>query len=139
MSFFRQPKLSLADQVWNRAALERGGSAPREADVALSAMLSIHNLAMNGGLLHSVEGHAERDLDRGITSYEYFGLSDAAAVVAWVRSEAARLDLDADVEAAEHVDFEANRRYADVVPDDSTLATRFEEHFARHPEAYAPL
>lgn len=132
-------ELTAADKVWNRAALECGGDCPGEGDRALSALLSVHSVAMNGGLLHSVECHSDEELDRGIAGYEYFGMFDAAAAVAWVRAEALGLDVCAGLEAAERVEAEADRRYYEAVPDDSTPATRFVEHFLQHPEAYAPL
>ena len=47
--------LSEADLVWNRAAMEAAGEQPRQGDVAPASLLSLHNLAMNGGLLHAIE------------------------------------------------------------------------------------
>ena len=52
-----------------------------DGDIALAALLSVHNLAMNGGLLHSVENHSQDQIERAIAGYRYFGLDDAAAVV----------------------------------------------------------
>ena len=48
-------QLSLADQIWNRAALESGGPAAREGDRALAALLLAHGMVMNGGVGHALE------------------------------------------------------------------------------------
>jgi hypothetical protein len=44
-----------ADLIWNRAALEHGGTAPGIGDRALADVLSFHGLAMNSGVLEAVE------------------------------------------------------------------------------------
>jgi hypothetical protein len=106
--------LSERELVWNRAAMEEGGSARRAGDAALAAMLSVHNIAMNGGLLHSVEHHTDAELDEGISGYRYFGLGPAADVVEWVRSERRGVETD---EALDALEAEADRRYGEVLLD----------------------
>ncbi len=101
--------------------------------------MSLHNVAMNGGLLHSVEHHSDDEIARAIAGYRYFGLDDAASVIEWVQREAARVDVNVDLEAAERVEFEADSRYADVVADDDVLFRRFESRLADEPGAFAPL
>lgn len=103
--------------------------------MALAALLSVHSLAMNGGLRHSVENHSPDELEQAVAGYRYFGLEDAAAVVESVARRAAAIDPD----VAERLEAEADDRYAAVVPDDSTLAARFEQLFRQKPEAFAPL
>ncbi|MFT4227059.1 hypothetical protein [Micropruina sp.] len=44
-----------SDEVWDRATMAGGGLDPGEGDLAIAAVLAVHNLAMNGGLLDAVE------------------------------------------------------------------------------------
>lgn len=131
--------LSEADQVWNRATQMDAGPNRAAGDIALRALLSVHSLAMNGGLLHSVVNHSQEELEEAAAGYRYFGLGDAAEVVESVVRRAAAIDLDVDPDAAERLEAEADDRYAAVIPDDSTLADRFERLFRQRPEAFAPL
>lgn len=110
-----------------------------DGDTALASLLSVHSLAMNGGLLHSIENHSRDQIERAIAGYRYFGLDDAAAVVESVARRAASIDLDADDDAAERLEVDADESYAAVVPDDSTLAASFEQLYERRPEAFSPL
>jgi hypothetical protein len=109
-----------------------------EGDIALAALLSVHSLAMNGGMLHSVENHSQDQIERAIAGYRYFGLDAAAAVVESVARRAASIDLDADDDAAERLEIDANESYAAAVPDDSTPAS-FEQIYERRPESFSPL
>lgn len=120
--------------MWNRATMERGGWQPREGDVALAAVLSIHNLAMSGGLLDAVERHSKEEIDQAVAGFRYFGHDDAAAVVVSIAQQVAGVDID-----AEQLEAEANDRYAVAVPDDETLAARFEQVFRERRDAFAPL
>ena len=132
--------LSDADRVWNRATGEGRGSVPLvEGDTALAALLSVHSLAMNGGMLHSLENHSQDQIERAIAGYRYFGLDDAAAVVESVARRAASIDLDAADDAPERLEVDADESYAAVVPDDANLAMSFEQLYERRPEAFSPL
>jgi hypothetical protein len=132
--------LSDADRIWNRAACEHGGPVPADGDTALASLLSVHNLAMNGGLLHSVQNHSQDQIERAIAGYRYFGFDDAAAVVESVARRAASIDLDADDDVAERLEIDADESYAAAVPDDdATLAASFEQLYERRPEAFSPL
>lgn len=125
--------------VWSRAAMEAGGPEAREGDRALAALLTVHNIAMNGGLLHSVELHDREEIRRAIEGFRYFGLVEAAEVVSWVGQQVATTDLDGDPDAAGELEEEADRRYGQAVPSDSTLVACFDEVFAERPEVFAPL
>ena len=116
--------------------MERGGNDPRPGDSALAALLRIHNIEMNGGLLHSVEHHSEHELDEGVSGFRYFGLDSVAHVVECVRSER---ESTVDDGALDSLESDADGRYADVVPDDSTLVAAFEERFRSDPSAFAPV
>jgi hypothetical protein len=121
-------ELSTANRVWNRACELVGRPGPKSGDTELSATLLAHNLAMNGGILHSVEALSEEELDLALHGYRYFGLDSAAELI-----ERARL---VPPEAAEKAEARLDAEYATT--DDLLLAT-FEAHFRSHPEAYGPI
>ena len=131
--------LSDADRVWNRAALEAGGDSPADGDAALAALLAFHGIAMNGGVLHSVEFHSEAAIESALAGYRYFGLQEAAAVVEWTRTMHRESDLDADDDLAESVEIEADDRYSAAVPSDATIVDAFEAFRREHPAAFSPL
>jgi len=127
-------ELSNADRVWNRAAMERGGSRPREADRALSALLLAHGLVMNGGVAHAIECLSEAELEAACEGFVFFGFG---AVASLRRSVEAHTYDD----VAEDVDEEGDKfdsEYARLVPDDSTVVARFEEYYRDRPLAFAP-
>ncbi len=117
-----------ADLVWNRAALDRGGPAPRDGDVALAALLLAHGLAMNGGVLHAVEALTPSQLQAACAGYRYFGLSDVADL------------LDAASQVAWTADNERKfiKAYGALLPSDADLVEKFEQHFDLHRDRYAP-
>lgn len=117
--------------IWNRAVLRAGGSAPREGDSALAALMLLHGLAMNGGLLDALESMNAPELAAAVAGYRYFGLDGAAGAIERI---AARLARGADPEELEH---EADEAYRREIPDDETIAAAFSRHRARRPEAYA--
>lgn len=132
-------ELTAEDQVWNRAAMEAGGREARDGDRALAALLSIHSLAMNGGLLDSVESHDDEAIERAIQGFRYFDLLDAAEVVGWVEQQIGTTNLDGDSDAVEELEREADRRYGEALPTDSALVARFREVFSERPQVFAPL
>ena len=93
---------------------------------------------MNGGLLHSVESHSADSLSRALDGYRYFGLREAAAVVEWTIGQARDVDLDADVDEAERIELEADRKYGEAVPDDDALYEAFVRLLVASPDAFAP-
>jgi len=119
--------------------MECGGENRREGDIALSALLSLHNIAMNGGVLHSVEHHSQDEIAAGVAGYRYFNLASAADVFEWVTRQTVQIDLASNLDAAEVLEAEADRRYAEVVPDDAILLDRFRNRFGTTPGAFAPL
>jgi len=118
--------LSQADQIWNRAALNSGGVAPRAGDIALADLLCFHGRAMNGGVDHAVETLDHAQLIASAHGYLYFGLVELAAILqrSAVEDEAINL-LDAE--------------YDRSVPDDSALVKAFEAKLRSSPDDFSPL
>lgn len=124
--------LSVTDRIWNRACL-CSEPAGREGDRALAAVLLLHGLAMNGGLLHSLGCLDEAQLESAINGFLYFGLSGVEPVLRYGAAEiAAGRETDA-------LEAELDRRYAQFVPDDDALDEAFRRQWRDSPEAFAPL
>jgi hypothetical protein len=124
-----------SDEVWNRAAMHGGGPTAREGDQALASLLRLHNEAMSSGLLHAVTGGLTRgEFDRALDGYRYFGLGEAATVAESVLNDA----FHAADDEQDELEADADRRYASVVPDDSTLVQAFRVKLAAAPESFAP-
>jgi hypothetical protein len=68
-----------ANRVWNRAALEEGGRAPREGDRALAALLLAHGMVMNGGVQHATEALSADEMAAAAAGFRYFS-SDSRLV-----------------------------------------------------------
>ena len=60
-----------ADRVWNRAAMEEGCVSPRAGDRALSALLLVHGMVMNGGVHHALESVDPAELAAGADGYAF--------------------------------------------------------------------
>jgi len=114
--------------IWNRAALESGGSSPREGDRALAALLLAHGLVMNGGVAHAAGVLSAEQLLAAISGYRFFGLGEVAETLRSARSGLS----DESSEAAD-------QRYWSVVPSDDSIASRFEAVFSSRPELFAPV
>lgn len=122
-----------ADLTWNRACLEDGG-AQREGDVALSAMIRFHSLAMNGGVLHAAECLTPAELAAALRGYRFYGFDGIVPIM-----EAAQ-NVPADDDEADELEGRLDAEYAATVSDgDTALVRQFQQHFAAHPEQYAPL
>ena len=120
-----------ADDVWNRAALERGGPMPLEGDTRLAAMLLAHGLIMNGGGLHALEVLQTNEVAAACRGYRYYRLERVADVL-----ERGASPFDGDADEWEH---RLDSEYAALVRSDSVLVERFEQHFRAHPDRYAPM
>lgn len=113
--------------VWNRAALQSGGQSPREGDRALSALLLVHGLVMNGGVLHAVEVVSEAELRASCAGFRYFEFAEVADLL-----EAAR-----DEEWTDESEERFNGAYGKLV-DDRAIGDSFRRHVVSNPEMYAP-
>ncbi|MGY1785516.1 DMP19 family protein [Geodermatophilus sp. SYSU D00698] len=126
-----------ADRIWDRAC-DPDVPATHPGDAALAAVLLCHGMAMNGGLLHAVEGLGPGRRAAAVTGFRLLGLDAAADAVEDVAREAAALRED-DADAAERLEVEAGRRYDAALPEwDETIDRAFRAHLAAHPGAYAP-
>ena len=123
--------MSPADRIWNRAALERGGPSPRAGDRALAALLLVHGLVMNGGVLHAIEHLSSREVNEALDGFRFFDLHGPAEVLAQA--------LATDVAAcSDETELALDAVYGSQVPNDDTIVKCFEAHFRVHPESYAP-
>lgn len=104
-----------------------GGSSPREGDRALSALLLVHGLVMNGGVFHAVEAVTEAELRASCAAFKYFGFAEVADLL-----EAAASEAETD-ESEERL----NDKYGRLV-DDTAIGQRFRETLSRNRELYAP-
>lgn len=120
------------ENIWNRAC-EGGGENPRDGDRALAALLKAHGLTMNGGVLHAVECLDASELADARSGYCFFGLDSVAELM----TRARRLfEADQDLESHESL---LDREYATLIPDDSALYARFEEHHKMRSTDFAPV
>jgi hypothetical protein len=118
-------------RVWNRAAMDGGGTDPRTGDRMLSAMLQAHGLISNGGVLHGLEVLTAEEMTGAIQGYRYFGLVDVAGFLA----------AEATVPEAERTDDDELRldnEYGNLIPTDSTFDEPFNRRLRESPEDFAP-
>jgi hypothetical protein len=127
-----QPELAdLATAIWNRAAVDGGGPRPFYGDAVLTAVLRLHGLAMNGGLLSAVEQLPDQQLDAAENGYTWLGLPDAAEAVIYVRAQ-----LRAGPDRAMTPAHQADERYTET---DAALQVAFRRRLAEQPAAFAAV
>ncbi|NLE96811.1 MAG: DUF4375 domain-containing protein [Propionibacterium sp.] len=120
--------MSDPDTIWNRAAEGTGGE---EGDDALAALLVLHGMVMNGGLVNAIEVAEEEELHAAVEGYRFFGLDDAADLIVETQSA---LDNDADPEILETM---KDGEFYDLVPDDETVYDAFAAKLRDEPSAFA--
>ena len=116
--------LPVEARVWNRAAVESGGTDPREGDRALAALLYAHGLVMNGGVHHALEILSDEEMRAAVSGFGFFSLAPVGRLLEVAQT------LDEDT---------ANQHYWAVIPDDDTIDRRFRVVFRSSPDAFAPL
>jgi hypothetical protein len=125
-------ELTSADLIWNRAC-EGGGPNPSRGDSALAALLSAHGLTMNGGVLHAVECLTPSELSDAKAGYCFFGLDSVADLMSRARRI---LEANADLETQESL---LDEEYGKLIPDDASIAERFEKRLKANPSDFAAL
>ena len=120
-------QLSKANQIWNRAAMESGGSKARDGDRALSDLLLAHGMVMNGGVGHALEALSSDELAAAVKGYRFFGLNVVAAL------------LEHSVNGTEDEVDQADAHYGALIPSDQTLVDRFEALYGASPQVFAPI
>ena len=122
-----------ADLIWNRAAMDDGGSNPADGDSALAALLYVHGLVMNGGVLHAAETCSPDDIDDALEGYAFFGFDTVRPIFT-----DARHAIDAGSETDE-LESTLNQRYTQHIPSDSALSDAFVTALAQNPASFSPL
>ena len=112
--------------------MDNGGLTPALGDLALSALLYAHGLAMNGGVLHAVEHLAPTELADAQHGYRFFGL---AAISDLLTHACSLLKNETDLGRHEQ---RLDAEYV-MYANDSALTERFTQHYRLHPSDFAPL
>ena len=131
------PSPSDADTIWNRAAIEGGGTSPAPGDIALAALLRFHSLAMSGGVLDAIERLTEAQVGEAVQGFRWFGLDEAATFLGADAEQWRSAEHTPEVEDAMEASFDAD--YSVAIPSDATIASAFEEHLSDDPLTFAPV
>lgn len=126
-----------ADEIWNRATVG-GGDTPREGDLALSASLAFHGLAMNGGVLHAFEVLSAEELGRARDGFTWLGMPEVAQFLEATARSIAETDWD-DEAAGDALEATADDAYDRLLPSDQALEEAFRRQVDERPEAFSPV
>jgi hypothetical protein len=88
---------------------------------------------MNGGVLHAVNCLTAAELADAQAGYRFYGLDAGASLLS-----RARTILEAGEDLGDH-ETALDGEYSDLIPSDSSLVERFEEHLKSSPSNFAPL
>ena len=130
--------MDVADDIWNRAALESGGPTPGAGDRALAAALRLHSSAMSGGVLDAVEHMTDEELDAAEAGYRWLHVPAASEAIAAVRraiAEGALLDPD----RASALEMSSEDDYDKAIEDDAALDSAFRARLQTDPGAFAAV
>ncbi len=128
--------MDAADLIWNRAALEQGGSSPGAGDRALADVLAFHGLAMSGGVLDAIERTSAADLARIGAAFRWFGLEAVDDLLASVRRDIQAGALD-ELDRAEALELTVDADYQAILPSDEALQMVFRRRLDADPSAFA--
>lgn len=123
---------TITDQIWNRAA-QGGGDSPGRGDRALASLLLFHGLAMNGGIHHAIECLESDEFADAIQGFAYFGFDNFTAWLCAASTDPLLKEWTDETEIA------ALYRYAELIPDDDCLVTRFEAVYQERTSEFAPI
>jgi hypothetical protein len=115
------------DQIWNRAAMDNGGSSPSRGDRALSALLMLHGMVMNGGVEHAAESLSPVEFTAGIEGFQFFGFPEVSKLL-----ESAVTTDETEFDQLDH-------QYWNHIPSDSTIVHAFQSHLLSSPQSFSPL
>jgi hypothetical protein len=130
--------MDVADDIWNRAALEAGGTAPAAGDVALSAALRLHSSAMSDGVLDAVENMTDEELDAAEAGYRWLHVPAASEAIAEVRRAIADGALE-DPERASALEMAADDHYEEAIENDAALDNAFRARLRTNPESFSAV
>ena len=131
-------KLSRADAIWNRAC-DVHATASSPGDRALSALLVLHGLVMNGGVLHAVQCLEAQELAGAMAGYRFFGFDGVAVMLTDAKSFTEVHDIFDSQDDFDSTDADFDKRYVALIRDDSALFARFAAYLLRNPSDFAPL
>ncbi|HHT13363.1 MAG TPA: hypothetical protein GX013_09410 [Propionibacterium sp.] len=120
------------ERIWNRAA-DNGGDG--DGDLALAAVLNLHGMVMNGGLLNALETIDPEELADAKDGYRWLGLDSVADLIVQVEAEASEIPAG-DLEAIDDLEVQADDDYYRIVPDDAALQEALEARYAEEPDAF---
>lgn len=123
----------LVDRVWS-GALD-GPASHLAGDRSMCAILAMHGLIMNGGVLQAVESTRRRELEAAGEAYRWLGFAGVVDLLARVRAAVDEGVLN-DHEAAEAPELTADEEYAEHVRDDSALKSALRSHVAATPTMF---
>lgn len=127
--------MDASDLIWNRAALNDGGSSPGVGDATLATALAFHGLAMSGGVLDAVE-RMSPDVEHIEDAFRWLGLDGVSSLLASVRQDIAAGVLDDD-DLADGLERDADERYGVLLPSDAVLNAAFRARLKEAPDAFA--
>jgi hypothetical protein len=130
-------ELSDADMIWNRAAMGSGGPSPAPGDIALSAVLRFHGLAMSGGVLNTPERLSHIQVGEAVQGFRWFGLDDAATFLESAIEQLQSSDQSPEAEEAIEAQFDSG--YSIPISKDQTIASAFRERYSTDPLSFAPV
>jgi hypothetical protein len=122
-------------EIWNRALEEEPHPDARPGDVALASVLRVDAVINNGGVLHALGVFEESELQAAIDGFAQLGRPDIGAVLKSAMEEAGGGEISA--ETADRLEPELDERYW-AVADEADLEEMLAQHYAAHPEDFAP-
>ena len=122
-----------ATEAWNPETWE----GLQDGDRALAALLLVHGLVQNGGVLHAVEALKPVEIRRGSEGYRYFGLDGVADLMDGAFAQMSRLEVSS-LSVQEELEHVWDRAYQEILPTDQALADAFEAVYAHASADFAP-
>lgn len=118
------------DLIWNRACLSPSEQFDLPGDQALSDMLSLHGLIMNGGIHHAFEVLSKNEVASGIMGFRYFRLKAVADFLSSIRDDPNKSEWTEANELA------VDRGYFELIRDDDALVDAFSTLYRERPDDF---